>query len=77
MKDIIVNFLKEKGISQDIINQIVSHLEGVTNTEQLKSILEQFRDKLPEGIMDHLPHLSTTGSFMDKVKTLISNIFGK
>ena len=77
MQDIVVNFLKEKGVSEDVINQIIPHLDGVTNSDQLKGVLEQYKDKLPAGIMDQLPVLPNTGGFLDKIKSMFGGIFGK
>jgi hypothetical protein len=77
MQDIVVNFLKEKGVSEDIINQITPHLEGVTNPDQLKGVLEQFKDKLPAGIMDQLPAMPDAGGLLDKAKDMLGGMFGK
>jgi hypothetical protein len=80
MQDIVVNFLKEKGVSEDIINQITPHLDGVTNPDQLKGVLEQFKDKLPEGITDHLPEMPSmpdAGGLLDKAKDMLGGMFGK
>jgi hypothetical protein len=89
MLDIVVNFLKEKGVSEDIINQITPHLDGVTNPDQLKGVLEQFKDKLPAGIMDQLPSMpdmasmpmmdkmSDAGGILNKAKEMLGGIFGK
>jgi hypothetical protein len=77
MQDIVVNFLKEKGVSEDIINQITPHLDGVTSPDQLKGVLEQFKDKLPEGIMDQLPAMPDAGGLLDKAKDMLGGMFGK
>jgi hypothetical protein len=77
MQDIVVNFLKEKGVSEDIINQITPHLEGVTNADQLKGVLEQFKDKLPVGIVDQLPAMPDAGGLIDKAKDMLGGMFGK
>jgi hypothetical protein len=77
MQDILVNFLKEKGVSEDIINQITPHLDGVTSPDQLKGVLEQFKDKLPEGIMDQLPAMPDAGGLLDKAKDMLGGMFGK
>jgi hypothetical protein len=77
MQEVVVNFLKEKGVSEDVINQITPHLEGVTNPDQLKGVLEQFKDKLPEGVMDQLPTLPDAGGLLDKAKDMFGGMFGK
>ena len=80
MQDLIVNFLKEKGVSEDILTQITSKLEGVTSMDKVKEVLEGFKDKLPEGIMDNLPQMPDmsegAGGLLNKAKDMLGGMFG-
>lgn len=78
MQDTIIQFLKDKGVSEDILNQIIPQLENVTNNEQLTAVLSQFQSVLPDGLLDNLPTFPNldVDSLADQAKDFLGGLFG-
>jgi hypothetical protein len=76
MQELVKNFLEEKGVSSDILNQIMPMLENVTNLDQVKEVLSGFQDKLPEGITDQLPDFGNMGGMSEKVGDALNSVKG-
>jgi hypothetical protein len=85
MTEIVLNFLKEKGVSEDLLGQITPHLGNITSIDQVKEVLSNFQGQLPEGLMDQLGGLNlpdvdlgnlANGDLADKAGDVIGGIKG-
>jgi hypothetical protein len=76
MQEIVKKFLEEKGVSSDILNQIMPMLENTTNIDQVKEVLSGFQDKLPSGIMDQLDSLGNVGGIAGKAGDALDGVKG-
>jgi hypothetical protein len=68
MIDQITSFLKEKGVSENIVSSITEKLQGVNLTDmsnlgQVQEIFNSFKDKIPSNVME-------------QIVPMISNLFG-
>jgi hypothetical protein len=76
MQEIVKKFLEEKGVSSDILNQIMPMLENTTSIDQVKTVLSGFQDKLPTGIMDQLDSLGNVGGMAEKASDAMNSVKG-
>jgi hypothetical protein len=76
MQEIVKKFLEDKGVSTDILNQIMPMLENTSTIDQVKEVLVGFQDKLPTGIIDQLDNVGNVGGIAEKAKDALNSVKG-
>lgn len=78
MLDSILNLLKERGVSEDIMNQAKTHLEGVDFTK-IDVVKEKLQSAgVPQNVVDmvKLPEMPDAGGVMGMVSGAVDKVKG-